>query len=93
MSTVSGHLYSITLIPSSPDRVLVSYGIVEGTYRPHSGMFSFGKDSDVTINGRMVISVGELFTWIAGPRNITVTLNPEADLYGLSRKTDFSDTK
>lgn len=91
MSDKTGHLYSLNFIPSRSDCIGVSYGNPPHSYDTYHGMFSAGPDAVVTADGEPV-TVGELFAWLAEPRNVEITLHPDAMRYGLSLLTQFRGT-
>lgn len=88
MNPNTGHLYSLSFIPSRPDDVIASYGNRPNSYDTYHGGFSVGADATVTCDGK-VVTIGELFTWLSEPRNVQITLHPDRMHYGLSLKTDF----
>lgn len=94
MESRSGHVYSVTLIPSRLDTISVQYGQQPDSYAPYSSLFSIDTDTDadaeVTVNGKKV-TVGELFARLSEPHNVSATVNPCAERYGLSLKTEFVD--
>lgn len=90
MESRSGHVYSVTLIPSRLDTISVQYGQQPDSYAPYSSLFSIDTDAEVTVNGKKV-TVGELFAWLSEPHNVSATVNPCAERYGLSLKTEFVD--